>query len=143
MIVEDVFENIIFPKLKQYVETNSIYNPLVTKKKPQESKKFPIIPVKLLPVKNTYNNLNYGEETYTFSIDINIYAIDNGSISKRTICNEVTNKVIDFFKTNYHVTIRTELDVLNVDSNVQRNKVRISGKLDTKYGLDKLVIYPR
>ena len=72
MIVENIFETIIYPELKAYVETNSIYNPKVTKKKPQESKLFPIVPVKLYPVTNKYNNLNYGEETYTFKIEINI-----------------------------------------------------------------------
>lgn len=147
MIVEQIFEKIIFPKLKEYVETNSIYSPLVTKAMPQESKKFPIVPVKLLPVENTYNNLNYGEETYTFGIDINVYSddktIDETKVSKRTICNEITEKIITYFKTNFHVTIRTELDVLNVDSNIHRNNIRITGKLDTKYGIDKLVIYPR
>ena len=98
LVVENIFENIIYPKLKQYVETKSIYSPLVTKKKPQESKKFPIVPVKLLPVENEYNNLNYGEETYSFGIDIYIYSIENGSDSKRTVCNEVTSKIVEFFK---------------------------------------------
>ena len=50
--------------------------------------------------------------------------------------------MVNYFKTNYHVTIKTELDAINADSNVHRNIVRISGKLDTKYGLDNLVIYP-
>ena len=113
---------------------------------PQESKVFPIVPVKLLPVTNKYNNLNYGEETYTFKIEINIYAeektINNVQISKRTICNEITNKVVEYFKNNYHVTIKTELDALNIDINIQRNIVRISGKLDTKYGENNYVIYP-
>ena len=146
MILENIFETIIFPNLKEYVETNSIYSPKVTKKMPQESKVFPIVPVKLLPVTNKYNNLNYGEETYTFKIEINIYAeektINNVQISKRTICNEITNKVVEYFKNNYHVTIKTELDALNIDINIQRNIVRISGKLDTKYGENNYVIYP-
>lgn len=146
MIVENIFETIIFPNLKEYVETNSIYSPKVTKRMPQESKVFPIVPVKLLPVTNKYNNLNYGEETYTFKIEINIYAeektINNIQISKRTICNEITNKVVEYFKNNYHVTIKTELDALNIDINIQRNIVRISGKLDTKYGENNCVIYP-
>lgn len=146
MILENIFETIIFPNLKEYVETNSIYSPKVTKRMPQESKVFPIVPVKLLPVTNKYNNLNYGEETYTFKIEINIYAeektINNVQISKRTICNEITNKVVEYFKNNYHVTIKTELDALNIDINIQRNIVRISGKLDTKYGENNYVIYP-
>ncbi len=146
MIVENIFENTIYPNLKEFVEKTSIYNPLVTKKMPQESKVFPIVPVKLLPVENKYNNLSYGEETYTFGIDIGVYStdktIDGNKVSKRTICNEVTSTIVDYFKTNYHVTIKTELDALNVDSNVHRNTIRITGRLDTKYGLDKLVIYP-
>lgn len=142
MIVENVFEEIIYPQMKQYVETNSIYSPLVTHRKSEQSKKFPIVPVKLLPVTNYYNNQSYGEQTYTFGIEINIYAIDIGDVSKRTVCNEVTDKIAKFFEDNYHVTIRIRPDVPNVDDNVQRNNIRISGILDTKYGMDKLVIYP-
>lgn len=147
MIVETVFKDIIYPKLKQYVESKSIYNPKVTKKQVLDSKIFPIVPVKLLPVEIQYNNLSYGEETYTFGIDINIYTQDKtigtNKLAKKTICDEVTRQVEEFFRTTYHVTIRTEYDLLNIDSSVHRNNVRITGKLDTKYGLDKLVIYPR
>ena len=142
MIVENIFEDKIFPELKQYVEEESIYNPTVTKAMPQQSKVFPIVPVKLLPVTNKYNNLSYGEETYTFGIKVEIYAIASGKTSKRTICNEVAEQIVNYFKTNYHVTIKTELDVINADSNVHRNIVNITGILDTKYGLDNLVIYP-
>ena len=142
MIVENIFEDRIFPELKQYVEEKSIYKPTVTKAMPQQSKVFPIVPVKLLPVTNKYNNLSYGEETYTFGIKVEIYAIASGKTSKRTICNEVTEQAVNYFKTNYHVTIKTELDVINADSNVHRNIVNITGELDTKYGLDNLVIYP-
>lgn len=142
MIVENIFENKIFPELKKYVEEKSIYKPTVTKAMPQQSKVFPIVPVKLLPVTNKYNNLSYGEETYTFGIEINVYSMASGKTSKRTICNEVTEHVVDYFKNNYYVTIKTELDAINADSNVHRNIIKITGKLDTKYGLDNLVIYP-
>lgn len=142
MIVEDVFENIIYPNLKDYVETNSIYSPKITKKRPQESKIFPIVPVRLLYSKNSYNNLSYGEETYTLGIEIDIYSIDIGNVSKRTICNEITKIINDFFKENYRLTIKNVIDAPNADSNIQRNNIRITGKLDTKYGLNNLVIYP-
>lgn len=142
MIVEEVFENIIYPNLKDYVETNSIYSPKITKKRPQESKLFPIVPVRLLYSKNSYNNLSYGEETYTLGIEIDIYSIDIGNVSKRTICNEITKIINDFFKENYRLTIKNVIDAPNADSNIQRNNIRITGKLDTKYGLNNLVIYP-
>ena len=106
-----------------------------------DSKIFPIVPVKLLPIENTYNNLSYGEETYNFGIEINIYAqektVGTSKLSKKTICDEVTKKVIEYFKNNYHVSIKLEYDLPNIDSNIHRNYVRITGKLDTKYGLNK------
>lgn len=142
MIVKDIFENIIFPELKKYVEESSIYKPTITKAKPQQSKVFPIVPVKLLPVQNKYNNLSYGEETYSFAIEINIYALASGNVSKRTICDEVTDKVIDYFRKNYHITIKVDYDAINADMNIHRNIVKVSGILDTKYGIDNLVIYP-
>lgn len=146
MIVEDVFNNTIYPNMKQYVEEKSIYNPIVTKAKSQESKRFPIVPTTLLPITNQYNNLSYGEETYTFGINIDVFTIDQTiggkKVSKRTICDEVTKWIIDYFKTNFRVTIKNYPDAPNADSNVHRNNIKITGKLDTKYGLDKLVIYP-
>ncbi len=147
MIVEDLYYNTIYPLMKKYVETNSIYHPIVTKKYTNQSKKFPIVPTKLLPVVNHFNNLSYGEQTYDFGIDINVYSIDktvdDKKISGETICNEVTEKIVEFFVKNYRVTINKELNVENIDSNVHRNRIQISGVVDTKYGLDKLVIYPR
>lgn len=146
MIVENLFDTKFYLEQKQYVETKSIYKPHVTKSNTQESKTFPIVPTKLLPVENQYGNLSYGEERYSFGIEVNVYAqdmtIDGKKVSKRTICNEIMGHVIDYYKTNYRVTVKTQLDAPNVDSNVHRNIIRITGVLDTKYGLDNLVIYP-
>ena len=142
MIFKEVFDNKIYPEMKKYVEEKSKYNPLVTKAMPQQSKVFPIVPTKLFPIERQYNNLSYSEETNTFANEINVYAITNGNISKRTICDEVTEHIIKYFEDNYRVSIKVDYDANNVDSNVHRNIVRITGKLDTKYGLDNLVIYP-
>lgn len=146
MIVEELFETTIYPNLKKHVENTSIYKPRVTKKQPQESKIFPIVPVKLLPITNKYNNLSYGEETFDFGIEIDIYAqdqtIDGKRVSKRTICNEITNIVINYLKKNYHVIVKAEYDAINIDDSIHRNNIKITCKLDTKYGLNNLVIYP-
>lgn len=146
MIVEKIFEDYIFPNLKTYLTTNSVYTPHTTKKQVLDNGVFPLVTVKLLPVKNKYNNLTYGEETYTFGIDINIYAQDiisgTKKIAKKTVCDEVTSKVIKYFKDNYHVTVNVEYDILNMDTNIHRNNVKINGKLDTKYGENNYVIYP-
>ena len=145
MVVEEVFEDIIYPNLKEYVETNNAYGARVTKAYPETSKVFPIIPVKLLPVTNKYNNFSYGEETYTFGIEIEVFAIDKAEglekVSKKTICDELVKLIVNYIKENYHLTIRVTYDVPNVDTNVYRNLIRLSGTLDTKYE-GRLFIYP-
>ena len=146
MLVEEIFNIRFYPDLKEYVETNNLYSAKVVKVNPQDSKVFPIIPVKLLPVTNKYNNLSYGEETYSFGIEIDIYTIDvtieNKRVSKKTICDNLTKLIVDYLKDNYHFTIKVTYDAPNIDSNVHRNIIRLTGVLDTKYGNDNLVIYP-
>ena len=146
-IVQNVFNEKIYPELKEYIETNSLYNPLVTKSKPTVSKRFPIIPVKLLTYNNKYNNLSYGEETYRFGIEIDINCqdkqIDDKQVSRRTICEELIELTMQYFKNNYRVRIRVNPNAINTDERVHRAIIRITGIIDTKYGLDRLVVYPR
>lgn len=146
-IVQNVFNEKIYPELKEYIETNSLYNPLVTKSKPTISKRFPIIPVKLLTYNNKYNNLSYGEETYRFGIEVDINCqdkqIDDKQVSRRTICEELIELTMKYFKNNYRVRIRVNPNAINTDERVHRAIIRITGIIDTKYGLDRLVVYPR
>lgn len=146
MVVEDVFENVIYPNLKEYVEDNNMYNAKVTKAYPETSKVFPIIPIKLRPIINSYNNFSYGEETYSFGIDIEVFATDyedNGTRkSKKTVCDDLTKLIVEYIKSTYHLTVKVSHDVPNEDTNVYRNLIRLSGTLDTKYGDNNLVIYP-
>lgn len=158
MVVEEVFEDIIYPALKEYIENNNTYNAKVTKAYPQESKVFPIIPIRLLPITNSYNNLNYGEETYSFGINIEVFATDTTieeesvvgnerttitkKVSKKTVCDDIVKLIVEYIKSTYHFTVKVSHDVPNEDTNVYRNLIRLSGTLDTKYGDDNLVIYP-
>ena len=147
MLVEKVFDEVIYPDFKTFIEDDELYFPKVTKVYPQDSKLFPIIPIRLLPVTNRYNNLNYGEETYTFGIEIDVFStdkiIENNKVSKKSICDELANKIVEYIKENYHFTIKVTHDAPNVDSNVHRNVITLTGVLDTKYGENNLVIYPR
>lgn len=146
-LVQEIFNNKIYPEIKEYVETNSKYEPLIVKNKPSVSNVFPIIPIKLLPSKNTYGNLSYTQERFSFGIEIDINAqdktVNDEKISKRTICEEITALVIKYFKENYRVTIYVEPNAIITDNAIHRALIRISGVIDTRYGMDKLVIYPR
>lgn len=140
MRIDEIFENTIFPDLKAYLEENSEYKPKLVKAYTQESKVFPIVSIVLTDSTSKYNNLTYGEETEDFDIDINVYANDKGTISKRTICNKITDEIIKWFKDNYHLSITVRKDIQNIDVTIHRNYIRLSGVLDTKY--EENVIYP-
>ncbi len=138
MIVEELFENTILPGLKEYVKEHSIYSPVFDK----TEELYPQVSIKLLPIFNQYNNLSYKEETYIFGISVNVYTKENNGISKSSICNKITSTIVDYFKTNFRMTIRIELDIKNENSEIYQNNVKVTGKLDTRYGIDHLVIYP-
>jgi hypothetical protein len=146
MLTQEILENELYPDLKEYLEQHSIYSPVLVKRYTGESKVFPIVTMLLYRTSRDYTTLTYGEKTYDFRLEIDIYAKDivNGGakVSKRIVGNEITKHIVDFFEEYYTVSIRVNYDTVNMDGEVYRNNVRISGVLDTKYGNDKLVTYP-
>jgi hypothetical protein len=147
MITQEIFENELYPDLKEYLMTHSIYAPTLVKRYTGESKVFPLVTMLLYRTSRNYTNLTYGEKTYDFRMDIDIYTKDlvkdGEKVSKRIVGNEITKHIVDFFETYYTVSIRVNYDTVNMDGEIYRNNVRISGVLDTKYGVDNLVTYPQ
>lgn len=146
MLTQEILENELYPDLKEYLEQHSNYSPILVKRYTGESKVFPIVTMLLYRTSRDYTTLTYGEKTYDFRLEIDIYAKDIVSegtkVSKRIVGNEITKHIVDFFEEYYTVSIRVNYDTVNMDGEVYRNNVRISGVLDTKYGNDKLVTYP-
>lgn len=146
MLTQEIFEDELYPDLKEYLEQHSDYSPILVKRYTGESKVFPIVTMLLYRTSRNYTTLTYGEKTYDFRLEIDVYAKDvvseGAKVSKRIVGNEITKHIVDFFEEYYTVSIRVNYDTVNMDGEVYRNNVRISGVLDTKYGNDKLVTYP-
>lgn len=146
MRVNDLYKEKIYPELKTYIETNSIYSPVVTKVYTEQSKVFPIITVQLVRERQIYNTLTWGEETYPFRIDINVYSndktVNNTKVSKIVIADEISDLVEDYFNNNYNISISRSDDIANIDGNIRRNFIRVEGIVDTRLGNDDLIIYP-
>ena len=146
MRVNELYKDKIYPELKEYIETNSIYSPLVTKVYTEQSKVFPIITVQLVRERQIFNNLTWGEKTYPFRIDINVYSndktINNTKVSKIVITDEISGLVEDYFNNSCKVSISRQDDLANIDGNIRRNFIRVEGILDTKWGEEELTIYP-
>jgi len=146
MRVKQLYNEKFFPELKSYVETNSIYSPLVTKVYTEQSKVFPIVTVQLVRERQIFNTLTYGEQTYPFRIDINVYSndktINNTKVSRKAINDEIVGLIEDYFNNNYKISISEQLDLANIDGNIRRDFIRVEGILDTKWGEEGLTIYP-
>ena len=146
MRVKQLYNEKFFPELKSYVETNSIYSPLVTKVYTEQSKVFPIVTVQLVRERQIFNNLTWGEKTYPFRIDINVYSndktINNTKVSKIVITDEISSLIENYFNENYKVSISRQDDMANIDGNIRRDFIRVEGILDTKWGEEGLTIYP-
>ena len=146
MRVKQLYNEKFFPELKSYVETNSIYSPSVTKVYTEQSKVFPIVTVQLVRERQIFNNLTWGEKTYPFRIDINVYSndktINNTKVSKIVITDEISSLIENYFNENYKVSISRQDDMANIDGNIRRDFIRVEGILDTKWGEEGLTIYP-
>ncbi len=121
MIVENLFEEMIFPGLKNYVESNS--NALVSKKKVDS---YPLVVAKLLWVKNQYNSLDYKEKTYIFKICIEMY-------SNTEDIGSITELVMNYLENNFRVSLRLEF---NVSEEMFQNNIIVTGQMISN------IVYP-
>ena len=146
MIVNKLFNEKIFPELKEYVETNSIYSPIVTKVYTEQSKVFPIVVVQVATQRQKFGNLSYGERRYPFRIYINVYSndktVNNKKVSKITITDEISDLIETYFNESCKISLSREDDIANIDGTIRRNLIRVEGIIDTKLGEDDLIIYP-
>ena len=146
MRVKELYNEKVFPELKSYIETNSIYSPKIVKIYTEQSKYFPIVTVQLVRERQIFNNLTWGEKTYPFRIDINVYSddktVNNTKVSKIVITDEIAGLVEGYFNNNYKISISRQDDMANIDGNIRRDFIRVEGILDTKWGEDDLTIYP-
>ncbi len=146
MIANKLLKEKIYPELKEYIETNSEYSPLVTKVYTEQSKVFPIVTVQLATERQNFGNLTYGERTYPFRIYINVYANDktikNTKVSKIAITDEISELVETYFNESCKVSLSREDDIANIDGTIRRNLIRVEGIIDTKLGEDNLIVYP-
>ena len=146
MRVKELYNEKFFPELKSYIETNSIYSPKVVKVYTEQSKYFPIVTVQLVRERQIFNNLTWGEKTYPFRIDINVYSddktVNNTKVSKIVITDEIAGLVEDYFNDNYKISVSRRDDMANIDGNIRRDFIQVEGILDTKLGDNDLIIYP-
>ena len=114
--------NDVFKVLYGYLNDESAYSPLVTKKAPLRPTTFPVVEIRCeeLPMTET---TRLEEWQNRLDISINIYAIEkivnNKKVSSLQIISELTN-LIDKAMTEMNFTLTRNSEIENADKNVDR-----------------------
>ena len=123
--------NNIFQYAKEYITTNSIYEPYVLKATPEESKVFPLV---IITQRNDYlkdETLKKTEKQNVLSYEIEIFARDT-SVNRQTIVEELVKLVNDVFEDDIGFRRTQASPVPNIDLSVDRFVLEYEGVFDEK-----------
>lgn len=123
--------NNIFQYAKEYITTNSTYDPYVLKATPEESKVFPLV---IITQTNDYfrdETLKKTEKQNVLSYEINIFAKDT-TVNRQTIIEELVYIVNDVFENKIGFRRIQAESIPNIDLSVDRFVLEYEGVFDEK-----------
>lgn len=121
--------NDIFQYAKEYITTNSQYNPYVLKATPEESKLFPLV---IITQVNDYlkdETLKRTEKQNSLSYEIEIFAQDT-SVNRQTIIEELVSLVNDVFENDIGFRRTQATPIPNIDLSIDRFLMEYEGVFD-------------
>ena len=123
--------NDIFQYAKEYITTNSTYDPYVLKATPEESKVFPLV---IITQVNDYlrdETLKKTEKQNVISYEIEIFAQDT-TVNRQTIVEELVTLVNDVFENDIGLRRTQATPIPNIDLSVDRYLLEYEGVFDEK-----------
>ena len=123
--------NDIFQYAKEYITTNSTYDPYVLKATPEESKVFPLV---IITQVNDYlrdETLKKTEKQNELSYEIEIFAQDT-TVNRQTIVEELVKLVNDVFEDGIGFRRTQATPIPNIDLSVDRYLLEYEGVFDEK-----------
>ena len=123
--------NDIFQYAKEYITTNSTYDPYVLKATPEESKVFPLV---IITQTNDYfrdETLKKTEKQNVLSYEVNIFAKDT-TVNRQTIIEELVHIVNDVFENEIGFRRIQAAPIPNIDLSVDRFILEYEGVFDEK-----------
>lgn len=127
----DIYDE-IFDYAQDYIKTNSNYNPTVLEDTPQQTRIFPLVIIKHYDDNLVDENLDKTDQKFKINYEIEIYSIDTEETAKQDIRKELIRLVNDVFDEHYGLARKGNDNIPNIDLNVDRQKLKYSGKLDEK-----------
>ena len=133
----DIYDK-IFQALKQFLQTESLYSPIVSKMELRQTDKFPLVVI--TEEDNSYlTGTTRLEETRSkLDYEINIYATDkkvnNTLVSKQEIARELAGLVDNVLGYNLRMIRRSCRPTPNLDKNIYRITMRYRAKVNDNTG---------
>lgn len=103
----------------------------------QRFDEFPVIVLSQLDYRLDRESLGKTEKKHAFTIEAQIFSIDNATDNRRTIGNNIANIVEDVIQNNYGLTLDMSSVIPNLDENIYRIMLRFTGLIDD----DTKIIY--
>ena len=123
--------NDIFQYAKEYITTNSIYEPYVLKATPEESKVFPLVIIRQINDYLRDETLKKTEKQNSLSYEIEIFAQDT-TVNRQTIVEELVKLVNDVFEDDIGFRRVQATPIPNIDLSVDRFYMEYEGIFDEK-----------
>lgn len=123
-------ENEVFQYAKKYIQDNSKYNPYVYPTYVQTSKKFPLIIIKQTNDLLHDECLAKEEQKFRVTFEIEIYAENQPTTSRKLIIDELKELVNDVFDVHFGMSRRISRDLPNEDMNIDRHFLRYAAIVD-------------
>lgn len=133
----DIYDK-IFNILKDFVTSESQYNPIVTKMELRQSDKFPLVVI--TEEDNAYltGTTRFEETRSRAEYEINIYAVDtkveDKIVSKQEVARELMGLVDNVMNCNLKMMRRSCRPTPNLDKNIYRITIRYRANINDNTG---------
>lgn len=131
----DVYDE-MYQYAKNYIKSNSKYNPTIMKASPQETNQFPLIVIPNCKLIIKDETLKHKEKEYRLIFNIEIYSTDktvnNKKVAKQSIITELEGLIYDVFEEHYLMRIEEPKPTPNIDRNIDRLSIRATATINEK-----------
>ena len=134
-VITEAYED-IYSYFKEYVKSNSIYSPAITKQAPEELNISPLIILRQYDTYLTDSTLRKGnkEKKNRIVLEVEIYSTDiikdDKKIAKQKVINELIALVDDVLGDYYNLNLDSSKTIPNIDTNINRHRMQYSSVID-------------
>ena len=124
-MLANIYEQ-VFQTAKEYISAQSNYSPLITKRIPEQSGRFPVITIVQILDRLYDETLKKTEQKVVLSFEVNVFAQDTEEKNALEIIDELKDLVDEVFNEQLGMTREKDEPMDNLDRYVRRQYMRYS-----------------